>query len=134
MGVREAGDCQSKIAADMSNSVVETFFSYHLKSDLLSDRETMGFPWEALRHEWQTPSFGPEDEGLLLLPTEDELLEAVVESKMPQLAESENCGAETDASPAESTQEGMADGQKPSCGLGRIIQGHGSWEFLGPTR
>ena len=30
----------------------------------------------------QTPSFGPEDEGLLVLPSEDELLEAVVENEM----------------------------------------------------
>lgn len=59
----------------------------------------------------QTPSFGPEDEGLLLLPTEDELLEAVVEKDMEsetiQANAEENCGAETDAPPESTPQEGM---------------------------
>lgn len=44
-----------------------------------------GHHWVSGRNDWmQTPSFGPEDEGLLVLPTEDELLEAVVENEMDE--------------------------------------------------
>lgn len=61
--------------------------------------------------EWmQTPSFGPEDEGLLLLPTEDELLEAVVEKESETIQAEENCRAETDE-PQSTPQEGMGCGR-----------------------
>lgn len=42
--------------------------------------------WASGRNDWmlQTPSFGPEDEGLVLL-AEDELLEAVAEDEVPDL-------------------------------------------------
>ena len=53
----------------------------------------------------QTPSFGPEDEGLLVLPSEDELLEAVVENEGHHEMDGGGELKEADASEAEETGE-----------------------------
>lgn len=65
-----------------------------------------GHHWVSGRNDWmQTPSFGPEDEGLLVLPSEDELLEAVVENEGHHEMDGGVELKEADASEAEETGE-----------------------------
>lgn len=86
-----------------------------------------GHHWVSGRNDWmQTPSFGPEDEGLLVLPSdlsEDELLEAVVENDGGvELKDEAKKAEETGEMENLEQAEQAADGEQDESNLQQAIE------------